>query len=103
MEFTRHVFHAEVSFSEPQDSGEKIRHAEVRIGGVVIMFADATEQWGEQPAGLFVYADNADETYRLALAHGATSVMEPSDREYGRACGVKDPVGNTWWITSLPD
>ena len=36
-----------------------------------------------------------------ALQAGATSVMPPADQDYGRSCGVKDPCGNTWWITSV--
>jgi uncharacterized glyoxalase superfamily protein PhnB len=65
------------------------------------MYCDATEQWAPQTANLFVYVPNADDTYAVALAAGATVVMEPSTQDYGRTCGVKDPFGNTWWITSV--
>ncbi len=53
-------------------------------------------------AGMFIYVDDADTAYQKALTAGATTVegQEPSDKEYGRACGIKDPFGNTWWITS---
>jgi len=27
--------------------------------------------------------------------------MQLSDQSYGRTCGVKDPCGNSWWITSV--
>ena len=40
-------------------------------------------------------------TYHKALEMGASYIMEPADMEYGRSCGVKDPFGNVWWITSL--
>ncbi|WP_431200968.1 hypothetical protein ACQ86K_30970 [Mucilaginibacter sp. P19] len=26
--------------------------------------------------------------------------MPPADQPYGRSAGVKDPFGNTWWITN---
>lgn len=83
-----------------EDDPGKIMHGEVRIGTATIMFADSTDKWSSQTAGLYVYVDNADESYEKALAAGATTVMEPSDQPYGRTCGVKDPTGNTWWITT---
>ena len=42
--------------------------------------------------------------YNQAIKAGATSVMEPADQFYGdRKSGVKDPVGNTWWIAVHDD
>lgn len=49
-----------------------------------------------------IYVPNADETYKKALEEGATSAMEPADTPWGRFCGVKDPYGNHWWITTPP-
>ena len=44
---------------------------------------------------------DADATYKRALQAGATSLMEPADQFYGdRSAGVKDPVGNYWWIAT---
>jgi uncharacterized glyoxalase superfamily protein PhnB len=83
----------------PDQSG--IRHAELQIAGSTIMFTNATEQWPPQTANLFVYVENADSAYARALEAGASSVMDLSDQHYGRTCGVKDPTGNTWWITSV--
>jgi PhnB protein len=38
---------------------------------------------------------------RSILLRGATSLMEPADQFYGdRSAGVKDPVGNYWWIAT---
>lgn len=76
-----------------------IMHAELEIGGSVIMLADNNEQWAPQTAGLFVYVSDADETYRKALEEGATSLMAMSNQDYGRSGGVTDPFGNVWWIT----
>ena len=52
------------------------------------------------PAGLFIYVEDADETYKKAIEEGATVVTTLSDQAYGRSGGVKDPFGNTWWITA---
>ncbi len=99
MEFTQKVFGAEEKFKAMRDE-KLIMHAEILIGGSVIMIADATELYKPQPAGLFVYVDDCDTTYNNALANGATSVSEPADQSYGRSAGVKDAFGNAWWITA---
>ena len=78
-----------------------IMHAEIRIGECTIMFADSTDEYTTRPAGLFVYVDNADETYKQAIEAGATSLTKLSNQPYGSSGGVTDPFGNTWWITSI--
>ena len=77
-----------------------IAHSEVQLGESTIMFASSTDEFGNQPAGLFVYVADADATYQKALVAGATSVMPMSDQPYGRTGRVKDPFGNTWWVTT---
>ncbi|MGN7204373.1 VOC family protein [Pedobacter sp. SAFR-022] len=100
--FTRNVFNATEGMKEMRDERpDLIMHAEIIIAGSTIMFADTDAQWPLANANLFVYVDSADDTYHLALLHGASTVMELSDQNYGRTCGVLDPFGNTWWITSL--
>lgn len=78
-----------------------IMHAELQIGESTIMFADSTEEFKTQTAGLFVYVQDADETYNKALEEGATSLTAMSNQDYGRSGGVTDPFGNVWWITSV--
>ena len=53
------------------------------------LFVDATEQFTERTTALFVYVENADETFKKALDEGATSLMLPADQSYGRSGGVK--------------
>lgn len=65
------------------------------------MVTDETKDWTVQNANLFVYVPDADETYKKALDNGALSLMELSDQDYGRTCGVTDPFGNIWWITAV--
>ena len=101
LDFARHIFHAESTFTKMREDSNTIMHAELQIGGSTIMFCEATDQWKQQPANLFVYVGNADESYKAALELGATNVMEPSDQSYGRTCGIKDPFGNIWWVTSI--
>ncbi len=103
IDFVKSVFNAELTTSmhKLREDGATVIHSEITIGGSTIMFTDATEQWREQTANLFVYVDNADHTFKKAIDSGATTVMELSDQDYGRTCGVTDPFGNVWWITSV--
>lgn len=80
-----------------------VMHGELRVGDTVIMFGEAGGQFSVMNAGMYIHVDNADDTYKKAFAAGAITIegQEPSVKEYGRTCGVKDPFGNTWWITSV--
>ena len=75
-----------------------IMHGELRIGDAVIMFADATEQFKERPAGMFIYVEGVDAVYARALANGAKSLTPPAKQEYGYTGGFEDGWGNQWWI-----
>lgn len=102
IQFLQKVFGAQEKLKMMRDVNA-IMHAEMAIGDCTLMLADSTEQWGPNTSGLFIYVDNADDTFNKALDAGATTVMELSDQKYGRTCGVKDAWGNTWWITSVMD
>lgn len=80
----------------------KIMHAEVQIGDTVVMIADAGGNYPAFPVWLHVYVPDAEETYKKALAAGGVSVQEPVRKEGDpdRRGGVKDPCGNTWWIST---
>lgn len=100
IEFTKKVFGAAESNKQSRDDGT-IMHAEIIINGSTIMVTDETQDWAKQTSNLFIYVSNTDETYKKALENGATNVMELSDQDYGRTCGIKDPFGNVWWVTSI--
>jgi uncharacterized glyoxalase superfamily protein PhnB len=99
--FTQKVFGARKMFINLRDEN-LIRHAEIMIGNdSTIMFADATEDYPPSTASLFIYVDNADETFENAMRQGASIVKEITNESYGRGGGIKDPFGNTWWITAV--
>ncbi len=99
--FTQKVFDAKLISEHFREDQETIMHAEIQISGSTIMFAEATEQFKKQNAHLFAYVENTDNSFKTATDNGATIVMEPSNQGYGRSCGVADPTGNVWWITSV--
>jgi PhnB protein len=98
--FMQTVFGAKETHRAMRDD-QIIMHGELMIGDCTIMFADSTPKFLPRPAGMFVYVDDADQTYQKALAAGALSVTPMSDQPYGRSGGVLDPFGNTWWITEI--
>ena len=100
-DFAAAVFDSETTHRTLHESG-MLQHGEIRIGGSTIMFSNSRDEWKPATANMFVYVDDADAVYAKALKHGAESVMPPADQEYGRSCGVTDPFGNVWWITSSP-
>ncbi len=101
IDFTKKVFDAKDSNEQVLRNDGTVQHAEIILNDSTIMVTDEIKDWPQQNANLFVYVPNADETYKKALENGATSLMELSDQDYGRTCGVTDPFGNIWWITSI--
>ena len=96
VEFMKTVFNATEQAIVPRSAGI-IMHGELRIGEAVVMFADITEQFEARPAGIFIYVEDTNETYKRAMEAGATSLMKPTEQPYGYACGFHDPFGNDWW------
>ena len=91
--FIKHVFDA---------SGEYhgTRPAELWIGGSVLMVSDAGER-DAFAAFLYVYVEDADATYRRAIAAGAVSIESPALMPYGdRRAMIEDRWGNTWQIAT---
>jgi uncharacterized glyoxalase superfamily protein PhnB len=75
--------------------------AEMRIGDSVILVSDGGGEREPTTAFLYVYVQDADESYRRAIAAGAEPVEEATDMPYGdRRATVRDPWGNTWQIAT---
>ena len=100
IEFVERVFGATRTEFMGREDGT-VMHAEVRIGNSIVMIADVQDPWLPSPASLYVYVPDVDETFKKAVAAGATAVMEPADQFYGdRHGGVKDRWGNFWWVAT---
>ncbi len=94
--FLKEAFGAEETF---RMGGDRVMHAEVRIGDSMVMLGDAPDQ--PMPAMIHLYMPDVDAVYRRALTAGATSEREPADQFYGdRSAGVRDAFGNVWWIAT---
>ena len=107
VDFVTQAFGAVESFRTTGASGGI--HCEVKIDDSLLMIVSATTM-DPHPVAIHLYVSDVDEFYARAVAAGATSLLEPSDQEYGeRVAGVKDIGGNQWYIakrfdpTPIPD
>jgi PhnB protein len=98
--FLTQAFGAEEKLSFPTPDG-KIMHAQADIADSPVEFAEGNDQYPPRAGALHVYLPDADAAYRRAIEASATSLFEPTDRDYGdREAGVRDSNGNQWYIAT---
>lgn len=106
--FYRKAFGAEEVMRLPMPDG-KLAHAEIRIGGAVIMLHDENPQWealspttvGNSSSSLMLYVDDCDAVVARAVEAGAKVTMPVADMFYGDRCGnIVDPFGHKWSIAT---
>ncbi len=106
IQFTQDVFGAALINKYMRDENI-IMHGEIKIGNSIIMFAESTAEYTPMNAGLFIYVEDADVTYKKALDKGATAVTRIRQsilwqkRRYKR-CFWKYMVDNICDLVSLP-
>jgi len=108
IEFYKKAFGAEEVMRMPMPDG-RIAHAEIRIGGAIVMLHDEAPEWkafspqtvGDTSVSIMLYVDDVDAVHQRAIAAGAQSTMEVADQFYGdRAGGLKDPFGHKWHVAT---
>ena len=108
IEFYTKAFGAEQTLRLDSPDG-KVAHAEIRIGGSVIMLSEEEPKWGAlspetvggTPCSIMLYVKDADAVFKRAVDAGATVTMEMADQFYGDRCGgIKDPFGHKWSIAT---
>jgi len=106
IEFYKQAFGAKELMRIPAP-GDRIGHAEMKVGDSVIMLADehpemdarGPKHYGGSPVSLLLYVTDVDKRFRQALAAGGTEVRPGTDQFYGdRAGTLRDPFGHTWHI-----
>jgi len=100
LSFLKTVFEAEEK-AVYRDGTGRLMHGEANIDGSIIMFGESNETWAPEVSSVFVYVKDTDVTYKKAMDAGATSRQAPESKDYGRSAGLRDPFGNTWWITAV--
>jgi PhnB protein len=89
--------------------GERIMHAEVKIGNSILMLSDenkergalSPETIGGTAASVMFYTDDVDAVFNRAVANGAQPEMAPADMFWGDRMGnLVDPFGHKWAIAT---
>lgn len=100
IDFLKDTFDADEAFSHRSPEGEVV-HAKISIGGSFLEMGEAHGPYQPMPTAIHILVSDTDQTYRRALAAGATSLFEPVDRDYGeRIAGVKDRFGTVWYVAT---
>ena len=98
--FLKRAFNAE-EMGVYEESG-RVVHAAVRIGDAVLEMGEALDKAPSMPSSFFLYVEDCDAAYRRAIAAGAISIEEPSDKPYGnRTAVILDPFGYQWIPASV--
>lgn len=97
LDFAKAVFNATEQLIVPRED-KSIMHGEIKIGDAVLMIAQSTEHWHQKNAGMFIFVEDVDAVYRLAIQKGSKSMQEPGLQDYSYTAGFEDPFGNQWWI-----
>ena len=89
--------------------GGTIAHAELEIGGSVVMLADPFPQSGCRPpkelggtsAAVMLYVEDADATVQQAVEAGAEVTMPVENQFWGDRYGkLRDPFGHEWQVAT---
>jgi PhnB protein len=108
LEFYQSVLGASVRMRMDAPGG-LVAHAEIELGGSVIMLGDeavpdsepSPKKLGGTSVSLFVYVEDVDEVFRRAVEAGAQAVSEPEFHFYGdRVATIDDPFGHRWNVAT---
>ncbi len=107
IDFYKNVFGATERMRMPM--GDRVGHAELVIGGSVIMLADSCPQaemktpqaLGGTSVSIHLYVQDVDAVFKKAISAGAKQIRPVKDQFYGdRSGAVSDPFGHMWNIAT---
>ena len=109
IEYYKKVFNAKEVVRMASPDGQKVMHAELKIGNSMVMLADEAPEMGARspqavggtPVHLLLYVRNVDRTFKRAVKAGGRVVEEPNDKFYGDRSGrITDPFGHEWTLST---
>jgi PhnB protein len=107
IDFYKDAFGAEEISRLPM--GDKIGHAELKIGDTQIMLNDefpdhdnlGPKARGGASVGLIIYTDDVDSAFKRAIDAGGTEKMAVENQFWGDRMGsLTDPFGHKWSIAT---
>ena len=109
IEYYKKVFGAIDKGTMMMPNNKAVAHAELQIGDSKIMLTDEFPEMkcmsppsiGGSPASLYLYVEDVDKTFNLALAEGGKSLDPVQDQFWGDRHGrIQDPFGHIWSIST---
>ena len=107
IEFYKEAFGAEEKFRLPM--GDRIGHAELKIGDSFVMLADefpdeghlSPKSRGGATSSIVLYVDEVDTAFPKAIKAGATEKRAIEDQFWGDRMGtLTDPFGHAWSLAT---
>ena len=89
--------------------GDRLGHAEIRIGDSVVMLADefpeaghlSPQSRGGPTSSLMIYLEDVDSAFERAVSAGCTAERPPEDQFWGDRMGtLLDPFGHRWSLAT---
>ncbi|MBL8525070.1 MAG: VOC family protein [Betaproteobacteria bacterium] len=108
IEFYKKAFGAEEIMRMP-GMGDKLMHAQIRIGDSAVMLVDEMPEWGAlgpkmlkgSPVTIHLFVEDADAFAKRAADAGAVVKMPVADTFWGDRYGVlEDPYGHNWSVAT---
>jgi PhnB protein len=108
IEFYRKAFGA-TARSQLEGPGGKVVHAEIEIGGAMLMLAEEMPEWGAlgprstkgSPVSVHLYVPDVDAVVERAVKAGARVTMPVADQFWGDRYGtLEDPYGHRWGVAT---
>lgn len=109
IDFYKRAFGAQERFVMPGPDGSGVMHAELLIGTSIVMLGEenphqpcrSAETAGGSPVSFYLYLEDVDGVFRVALEAGATELMPVEEMFWGdRAGAVQDPFGYGWFLAT---
>lgn len=109
IEFYKKDFSVVEMFRMLTPDGERLLHAEIRVGDSVVMLVDESPEWGAlgptslkgTPVAFYLYVKNVDAFVARAVKAGAKVVMPVADMFWGDRYGkLEDPFGHMWEVAT---
>jgi PhnB protein len=105
IEFYQKAFAAEVIERHDMPGGDKVMHAQIRIGDSMLYVSDEYPEWdcngpktiGATPVSLTIWSKDIDAAFARAVEAGCEVTMPLNLQFWGDKMGkLKDPYGHQW-------
>jgi PhnB protein len=109
IEYYTKVFGAKENYRNHAPDNKSIMYAELSIGDSKLILSDEFPDMdslspitiGKTAVSIYLYVDDADRTFDLAVSEGANVIMKVTDAFWGDRWGqLRDPFGHIWSIAT---